>query len=733
MSLSYRPLSAAILAILSAPSYATDSETPTLPTVTVSATEEAANRDYRAKISTVGARTAQETRDIPQTVNVVNKALMQAQGATTLADALRNVPGITIGGAEGGQIGNNINLRGFTARTDIYSDGFRDRGQYYRDLFNIEQIEVLQGPSSMLFGRGSTGGIINQSTKQARLNDNFTVVSGTLGTDGRVRSTIDQNTQLSSTSALRLNAFAQNLQTSRDVMENKDFALAPNLHLGIGTDTEITLSALLQHNNDMPDYGVNSLNGRPISGTRNSFYGLTDDRTRQDVGMLSARIEHKIDNNLTLRSQTQFNHYETNARETAGQSLGTRSALGVFTVIPTPAQNISTPTSNLYVRLQSHDRNIIDNSFDNQTDFIARFATGRLKHELVTGIELGHDSYSNQAYSRTGAGMPTGFVSWVELNNPSYGPAPSGTVTTAGNKVQSSAYSMGVFVNDTMTLNEHWKVVSGIRRDRFDANVSNSVPSAAGTLNGTPANASRISAGTSLREGLIYQPNAKHSYYVAYGTSFNPILEQLSLTSGTQNLAPTTTRSYEIGGKWDVLHDKVSLAAAAFNQRQTNAVSKDATGIYTSAGTIEVKGFSLSAAGQVTRKLQITTGYVHLDAQVVDAVDGTKGLTPANTPRNTFTLWSRYDLSPQWEIGGGANYMSSRFAASSATSPNKVTAPGYTRWDATAAYHISAYEIRANLLNLTNKYYYDALVPSDGGRSVPGVSRTLLMTASYRF
>ncbi|HXA46327.1 MAG TPA: TonB-dependent receptor plug domain-containing protein, partial [Burkholderiaceae bacterium] len=235
----YTPLAAAVLAALSTYSYADDGsptqsapikDVATLPTVKVTGEQDASQNDYQPAVSNVGAKTPQALRDIPQTVNVVDKELMQAQGASSLADALRNVPGITIGGAEGGQIGNNINLRGFTARTDIYIDGFRDRGQYYRDLFDLEQVEVLQGPSSMLFGRGSTGGVINQETKQAKLS-NFAEVSGTVGSDGRVRTTFDDNTKLSDDSAVRVNVFAQDLQTTRDVMQNKDFGVAPTLRL----------------------------------------------------------------------------------------------------------------------------------------------------------------------------------------------------------------------------------------------------------------------------------------------------------------------------------------------------------------------------------------------------------------------------------------------------------------------------------------------------------------------
>lgn len=210
----------------------------TLPQTEVSGTS--IRDDYQRDISTVGGKVPTAIRDIPQSVTVIDKAVMQAQGATSFADALRNSPAITLGGAEGGQIGNNINLRGFAARTDIYLDGFRDRGQYYRDTFDLEAIEVLEGPSSMLFGRGSTGGVINQVSKQANLKP-LNEVSGTLGTNDQYRTSFDLNHPLSETAAFRINGFAQNIHTTRDVMNNRDWGVAPTLKLGIGTPTQITL------------------------------------------------------------------------------------------------------------------------------------------------------------------------------------------------------------------------------------------------------------------------------------------------------------------------------------------------------------------------------------------------------------------------------------------------------------------------------------------------------------
>jgi len=320
-----------------------------LPTISVSG--QAVQQDFQAERSTVGAKTPTALRDIPQSVTVINKALIESQGLTSFQDALRNAPGITIGGAEGGQIGNNINLRGFTAQNDIYLDGFRDRNQYYRDTFDLDAVEVLYGPSSMLFGRGSTGGVINQVSKKANLKPSAEV-STTIGTDDRYRTSVDLNRPLGATAALRINAFGQSLGSTRDVMKNKDYGIAPELRFGIGTPTEITLSALIQHNYDMPDYGVLAVNGHPAPVSKHTFYGLTDDRTIQDVQTVSARIDHRVNDALTISNRTSFSHSMTDARETAANAVLT-GPLSSSTAL-TNGNYTSLPMSALYVRLASH-------------------------------------------------------------------------------------------------------------------------------------------------------------------------------------------------------------------------------------------------------------------------------------------------------------------------------------------------------------------------------------------
>jgi len=713
------PVAAAMLAGMTlTASHAQAQGETTLPEVKVKSG--AATDDYAAGITTIGGGVPVPIRDVPQSVTVINSALMQAQGATSLGDALRNVPGITMGAAEGGSIGNNFNLRGFSARTDLYLDGMRDRGQYYRDLFSLDSVEVLQGPSSMLFGRGSTGGVINQVSKLPSLA-NFGTAALSVGTQPSVRGTLDYNQQIDGTSAFRVAAMAQDVHSTRNVMKNQDYGIAPSVRFGIGTPTEVTLSALLTHYDDMPDYGLPPVNGAPADVNRKTFYGATDDRTLQDVVNLNATITHTFTPTIKLRNQTQYSHYTIGARESGPNNVGTVS-IGVYT--PFVATNLgnatSLPLDQLYVGLGSHDRDITDTSLYNQTDLITDFTTGPVRHLLITGLELGRDTNNTQNFSRNIAGSTWFRV--LSLVNPVYEPA-AGIPAASTNLVQSSATDVAPYVNDTMSFAQYWKVVAGVRYDRYNASLTNSI--------NLPESASQSIGFTSVRAGVIYQPTDLASYYVSYGTSFNPSLETLALTSGQQSLDPETSRQYEVGAKWDLLGGDLSVTSAIFQIEKDNTRSQISTGVYELTGNVRVRGFQASIAGRIAKDWQVFGGYTFLDAEIVKAsvLDGTQGKVPANTPENSASLWTTWNFAPSWQAGTGVAYMSDRYASNN----NAVKAPDYFRWDAMVGYVQPAWGIQLNVFNLTNRLNYDALIPSDRGRSVPGTDLQAMLTATYKF
>ncbi|RLK45281.1 TonB-dependent receptor [Cupriavidus plantarum] len=734
------PVATALLALFAAPTAfaqqaptppAADPNVPTLKAVTV---QGAASRDDFNTGTTSLSKLPADLRDVPQSVTVVNKALMESQGVSSLADALRNVPGITIGGAEGGQIGNNINLNGFSARTDIYLDGFRDRGQYYRDTFALDQVEVLMGPSSMLFGRGSTGGVINQVTKKPKLQA-ATEVTGSVTTNGLVRATADVNTPTGDTSAFRISAMAQDGKPStRDEMTVQDFGIAPSWRYGIGTSTEITLSALLQHNEDMPDYGLPAINGHPVNVDRNTYYGFNNDRTRQNIVSLNGGIDHKFSPNLRLRNYTAFNYVETDARETAPNAVGTLNGAGAFTALTTT----NLPLSQLYVRQQSHDRNIRDYSIYNQTELTAKFDTGPVKHTLLTGLELGHDGYNNQNYYRNGSCGTTplnpatgtsGFVACTPVINPTYSDSPGSVPTSTGNLQGGSANTVAVYANDSIEFSKQWKAVAGVRYDKYIASISNSINSGNTAGNTALPNANQDIHFTSVRLGGIWQPTEQQSYYVSYGTSFNPSLEQLVGTVGQQSLDPEKNKAYEAGGKWDLMNGNLSLTSAFFRITKDNARRQIDTTTYALTGKIQVDGFRAGVTGRITPKWQVFAGYTYLDAEIKDGIAAnTQGKVPTNTPKHTATAWTSYSVLPNWEVGGGAFYMSQRYA----NNTNTVQVGGFVRWDGMIAFHQPKYDVRLNLFNIFDKKYYDALIQSDGGRSVPGTGRTAMLSFTYR-
>jgi catecholate siderophore receptor len=288
-----------------------------------------------------------------------------------------------------------------------------------------------------------------------------------------------------------------------------------------------------------------------------------------------------------------------------------------------------------------------------------------------------------------------------------------------------------VYANDTLEFSKQWKAILGVRWDRFKSDISNTINIVNTPGNTAPASAGRVDTFTSVRAGLIWQPSDAQSYYVSYGTSFDPSLEALTLTAGQQNIAPETTASYELGAKWDLLDGNLSLNSAIFRIDKDNARTQVATGVYNIDGEVRVDGFEASLTGHLTPKWQVISGYTYMDSEVVkaSALDGTQGKELANTPNNTAMLWTTYNPTAEWEIGGGATMLSSVFASNL----DVARAPGYTRYDATVAYHQPKYDLRLNILNLTDKDYIASAIPSDGGRFVPGAGRTALATVTYRF
>ena len=740
MNRPFTPMSAAILAAVASPlaMQAALAQSPTpetrLAEIVVSGN---ADKDYAPGLATVGGKEPIAVRDVPQTINVVNRAVLEAQAANSMTEALRNVPGITISAGEGGAIGDNINLRGFSARTDVFRDGFRDRGQYSRDTFNVEAIEVLKGPSSMLFGRGSTGGVINQVSKKPQARA-ITDVSATIGTDDYYRATVDVNRALSDTSAVRLAAFGQFLKSTRDVVSNEGFGIAPSVRFGMGTPTELTLSALIQRNDELPDYGfpVLTSNGvgtirKPADAPANRFYGYLDDRFKQSVNMANAALRHKISPTLTLRTQLQLSSSSTEASPSPLSSNSVRRS-GEVRASATNPVTLRDPLDNLLASREDRDRDFTDKSLFSQTDLIAKFATGAVQHTLTTGLELGRDDYREERY----VWNTTAAQREVNLGNPVNG-------TRQGQRalsrtVNTTADTLGVYLNDQVDLNKQWKLVGGLRWDRFKIStaLARSPLPAGFPVDNSAAIAPHSDTMLSQRAGLIWQPGETQSYYLSYGTSFNPSGESVTQSASSAALDPEKNRSVELGAKLDVLQGNLSLNGALFNVDKENARTTDPiTRVTTLDGNVRVRGIELGVVGRITPAWQVLAGFTLLDSEVIKSFDVGTGFdagirsqekTLQNTPRHNASLWTTYSFLQNWEAGGGLVYASERFV----NNYESAVVDGYTRVDASLAYKQPKYDIRFNLQNATDKKYYEV---ASGGRATPVKGRSVLMTVAYRF
>jgi catecholate siderophore receptor len=652
--------------------------------------------------------------DTPETVIEIPRQLLDDQGVTSMRDALRNVPGVSIAAGEGGQQGDNLSIRGFNAQNDFFLDGVRDFGSYYRDPFNLQSIEVIEGPASILFGRGSTGGSVNQVSKQPQIAP-ITQGSVSFGTDGTKRIVTDVNRAIDGLagSAIRLNLMAnENGTAGRDSAENRRFGFAPSLAFGLGTPTRINIDYYHIQANDTPDYGIPWLNGTPAPVAHNNFYGSSSsDHFRTGVDIFTGKIEHDFNDNLTVIDQLRYGSYQRNLHVT--EPLILNQGPGRDFVFPgTPLESII--VSRNIIALQS-----IETILDNQTNANIRLDTGPFHHAITVGTELSRQTSNPKRFT-----FPQFTTSLLDPTDGS-GNILSGTVSTLTN---THTDDIGAYVVDTMAISPQWDILGGIRFDQFNTQFDQS-----GT---TTAHISRNDGTPSYNAALVYKPATNASIYYRYGTSFDPSGESLSLSVATASVAPEKTTTHEIGAKWNVFDQRLSLTGSIYQITKANARETDPNNptLDILAGNYRVRGFQFGVAGYVTERWEVFGGYAFNDGVVVSSPNPAEvGHAIPNAPKNTFTMFTSYRLP--WnnlELGGGINYVSSRTAASTPVAGTNTIeiAPGYVTMQLMAKYPITpTISLQANVSNVTNTYYYDQLHPS---HIILGPSRYALFTVNVQ-
>ena len=642
--------------------------------------------------------------DTPQTITVIPKEVIEQQGATTLRDVLKNVPGLTITAGEGGNpAGDNLTLRGFSARNDIFVDGVRDLSPQSRDPFNLEQVDVVKGPGSVYTGRGSTGGSINLLNKTPGLRRSF---GGTLdvGTDRTRRATADINIPFQDSLAFRLNLLGHHSGVAgRDVVELDRWGVAPSLSFGLGKPTRFTASYYKLKQNNISDYGIPwvpvtnnvlvEFRDRPAPVPRNTFYGLRDrDFESLNADLVTLKFERDFNDNLSLRNQFRYANSSRDSMATPPRFASNNS-----TVINREMRSWLTE----------------DTVWDNQSDFIARFATGTVEHSLITGVNLTREN--NTRKTRTAPNMQT------TLLNPNPDDVYTGVITTSPIVGDVTANSQALYLFDTAKLGNKWELNGGVRWDRFDADGK--------TTTGAPV--SRVDRMLSVRAGAVFKPLPQGAVYASYGTSLNPSLEGLSYNTANTVIDPEKTYTVEAGSKWDFFGGRMLLSGAIFRVEKQNARTPGVSPgdpPQVLEGKQLVKGVELSVEGNVTREWQVLAGYTFLDSTTVDSnVPAEIGKELVNTPPHSFNVWSTYRLPSGFHFGGGARFVDRRFG----NTINTRFVDAYWTFDIMASYPISSHvDLRLNISNLTDKYYFDRI---GGGHIVPGPGRMAMLSTSFRF
>ncbi len=667
----------------------------TLPTLNVQGTQ---GSGYNITTPSLGKLTSSLV-NTPQTMIEVSKQLLQDQNATTMRDALRNVPGVSLAAGEGGQQGDNLSIRGFNAQDDFYLDGMLDFGSYYRDPFNLEQLEVLEGPNSVLFGRGSTGGVVNQVSKQPQLTP-VSEAEVSLGTDGLYRVTADLGRPIEGVpnAAFRLNVMANtNGVPGRDAAHNRRLGVAPELAFGIGTPTRLTIDYYHLQSNDTPDYGIPWINGSPAPVAHDTFYGYPDkDYFRTNVNIATIKFEHDFSDNFTVTNQFRYGNYQRALRVVEPQILAQGAGTDVL--------NPSIPLSSVVVSRSAISLKSTETLLDDQFYGTWSFGSGFVHNTLVGGAEVSRQGSDPTRYSYT--------KTTTSLFNPAPIPFTLSPLTTTVTKTVVN--DVAPFAVDTLSLGRYVDLIGGWRWDSYSSKFR--------AISPTVSTIDRDDDLPSWRGAIVVKPTDNGSIYFDYGTSFDPSAEGLSLSVATASVAPESTTIYELGTKWNLLHNALSLTGSVYQLEMANVRESNPADPTTDilAGNYRIRGYQVSISGNVTPRWNVFGGFDYNDGIVVSSPNKLEvGHAPANAPKDMLSVFTTYQLPMpaglhDLQIGGGANWVSSR-AASSAPLAGATfieRAPGYVTAQLMAKYPINKHlNAQVNIQNVTNTYYYDELHP----------------------
>ena len=677
--------------------------------------------------------------DAPKSVSIISQQLIEDTNVTTLADALRNVPGVTLGAGEGGNPnGDRPFIRGYNSESSIYVDGIRNSSSQNRDMFAIEQVEVTKGSGSTLGGAGSVGGSINMITKEAK-KGSFIQGSVEQGTDDYRRITLDGNKDFDNGIAARIAVMGhQNNKAGQDDgAEYKRAGIAPSIAFGLDTDTRATLSYYYLKTDDTPDSGVpyNYVAGvggfgKPVDVKQGIYYGLHNrDFQKQENQIGTIKLEHDLTDNLTISntavySKSKNNYLWTQPDDSKGNVLNDQ----------------------VWRRINSR---ITDTDiFTDQLALSGKLNTGTLKHLFNIGAEYSDQKSDKGSYATSYEGYTgttaTGFNSNCKINdawctsltNPNPGEAWLGESTAVRNTTTTTTKTTSLYLLDNIEITPQWLLDLGVRWDKFN------------TEQKTNATGNTIENDTDFftyQAGVTFKPRENGAIYASFATSANPVGVDggdgsEAIGKDYMDLDPEESRTFELGTKWDLLNDKLSLTAAIFRTEKQNTRIQVDAGTYTNGGETRVDGIELGVNGQITDKWAVSAGYTYLDSEnvnpgpscnrqgVCNPNNPAKGKHMQNVPENSATLWTTYDLTPAFTLGAGAVAMDKVYGDAA----NTKYVPGYVRYDAMARYNINKnVDLQVNVNNLSDVRYFNKAYGSHYATEAEGRNAVLAVNFKY--
>ena len=652
--------------------------------------------------------------DVPQSLSILTESQIKNQAFQNFGDVLRYTPGLSISQGEGHR--DAIIIRGIQTTADFFIDGIRDDVQYFRPLYNAQQVEILRGPNALLFGRGGGGGVINRVQKKALVGEQFTSLRLGGDTFGSAVTSVDTNVAVGETIGLRLNAYYQSLENHRDFYAGDSFAVNPTVTFELSPATQAHISYEYVDDDRVVDRGVPSQNvdggpDVPLAGFDKTFFGSPDaNRTTLEAGILRARIEHRFSDALRGNLTANYADYDKTYQNLYA-SEEVQVTNGVFPEVELDGYRDTTDRQNLII----------------QANLIAGFDTGSLHHTLLFGAETGRQETANARFDNVFASNGDDQLV-IPFSDPLAIPA-FGFTNSVRNR-ESDVRFTSVYIQDQIDLTEQLKVVLGLRLDQFDIDVFDTIEQNDGDAVG--GSFARDDDEVTPRLGFIYKPADNVSLYASYSETFLPRSgdQFLSLNLDSQSTRPQFFENTEIGFKWDLRSD-LSLTAAVFDlQREsyTSVDPEDQSQLIVIEGS-QTRGFEVQLLGNLTESWSMTASYAALDGEVeVADSSGNDGNATRQTPENMYSIWNNFRITDRFGIGFGATYQDSFFVRED----NSVEVPDFARVDAAIYYAFSdALHMQLNVENLFDETYYPDAHSNDNISTGEPLNARLSMTFDF--